>query len=127
MRELRGPDAPAAGDAAGGPAGGDVLLRAIAAARAEAASLAGELTEARERLRREADEADECRRRRELAERIGDAETARVAARFQRSHEARVQVLGRKIDVLKDERGLALDELDELLEFARREAGGDAG
>lgn len=120
VRELRGPDE-ASGPAVAGGAG-DGLSRAIAAARAEASAVERELHRTEDRLSDEESAAAVCLRRRELAERIGDRDTARVAARFQNRHEERAALLRRKRDVLRDEQSLTRVELEELLDLARTEA-----
>lgn len=124
VRELRGAE-----DAPGSAAGvdGDGLSRAIAAARAEASAVERELHRTEDRLLDEESAAAVCLRRREMAERIGDRDTAAVAARFQNRHEERAALLRRKRDVLRDERSLTRVELEELLDLARAEQPLDAG
>lgn len=115
VRELRGPGEPTDAGA------DDALARAIADARAEVTAVERDLHATEDRLGEEESAAELCRRRRELAERIGDRDTAAVAARFERRHEERAALLRRKRDVLHDERGLARTELNELLDFVRGE------
>ena len=117
VRELRGPDGAPAPDDAG--IGVDGLARAIALARAEAGAVRHELERTELRLAEEERAAAVCVRRRELADRIGDSDTAAVAARFQHRHEERAALLRRKRDVLRDESALTRVELEELLDLAR--------
>lgn len=121
LRELRA-------DEVGGAAGAeDPAVRAVAAARAESAVIERELHRVADRLAEEEAAAGVCRRRRQLAERIGDTDTATIAARFQHRHEERAALLRRKGDLLRDERALAHIELDELMELMRTLAVDPAG
>lgn len=114
LREVRDPDEPRA-DAE------DPLVAAIAAARREIGELERELAGVGMRLEREHHSAEACGRRREMAARIGDEETARIAERFARGHAARADVLRRKREVLGDELALARVVLNDLLDLARVE------
>lgn len=114
MRELHGVEASPAPP-------GDAVVRAIANARTAAAVVERELRRTEERLAAEEEAVAVCRRRQELAERIGDRDTAGVAERFGRRHAERVAVLRRKREVLRDEHALARQELSELVELARAE------
>jgi hypothetical protein len=68
------------------------------------------------RTRREATEEREneqvCRRREDMARRIGDEETVRIAIEFAVRHGERATVLERKIDVFVEERALLARDLD---------------
>jgi hypothetical protein len=68
------------------------------------------------RTRREAEEEREneqvCRRREEMARRINDAETVRIAAEFAVRHAERAGVLERKVVVLVEEHALLARDLD---------------
>lgn len=123
VRELRGPEAE---PRAAGHGVEDGLARAIAGARAEAAAVELELQRTEDRLTDEEAAAAVCLRRREMAERIGDVDTAAIAARFRNRHEERAALLRRKRDVLRDERALTRIELAELLDLARADAPQDA-
>lgn len=57
---------------------------------------------------------DDTLRRRGQAERIGDAETVRVADEFAARHQARVEVLEEKVRAAKAEWDLAVREADEM-------------
>lgn len=114
LREVRDPDEPAAGAE-------DPLVAAIGAARREIGELERELGGVGMRLEREQRSAQECERRREMAARIGDEETAQIADRFARGHAARADVLRRKHEVLADELALTRVVLNDLLDLARVE------
>jgi hypothetical protein len=69
-----------------------------------------ELSSTHAELARSRDEEASCRRREEAALRIGDAETARLAAEFGARHARRSAVLVRKVEVLEAERVLHIEE-----------------
>lgn len=117
LREVRDP----ADAGASGPAG-DALAAAIASARAEVRDLERDLEATRQRADAEAESAGLCERRKAQAERIGDVDTARVAARFAARHVERLGVMQRKCAVLDDELRLARTTLNELLDLARAES-----
>ena len=114
LREVRDPDQPAPG-----PSTLDPLAGAIAAARAEVRDLERDLAASRTRADAEAESAAVCERRRDQATRIGDEDTAQLAARFGRRHAERLAVTRRKCEVLEDELRLARTTLTELLDLAR--------
>lgn len=66
-------------------------------------------------LRRERELLAQCERRRAAAERIADAETARVAGEFAERHRERVAVLERKFDAARAELDLRTREADEMM------------
>lgn len=74
-----------------------------------------DLARARERASAEGREAKTCRRREAMARKIGDQETADVAARFGRKHEERQQVLQEKAAALEAEARLAESEYRDML------------
>lgn len=76
--------------------------------------LDAELSAARRNAAAERSEEAVCRRREGLAEKAGDAETARIAAEFAVRHAERALVLERKVEVLEAERGLLLRDLDRM-------------
>jgi hypothetical protein len=84
------------------------------------------LGETRMRLEVERRELETVRRRRVLAEGIGDAETVRVATRFERQHEERVTVFARKVDVQEAELALADREVAEMTAELRHVLQGQA-
>ena len=116
LREVRDPDE--------GSAAPDPVVSAIATARAEIVTLERDQASAEGRLAAETDAAGVCERRREQAERIGDAATARIAGAFGRRHAMRAAVLRRKCAVLEEELTLARATLNELLDYARVDASG---
>lgn len=72
--------------------------------------LRGGLTKSRERLAGEERELETVRRRKQLAERIGDRETVDIAAKYEHMHAERVEVLKQKLSAQEAE--LALAERD---------------
>ncbi len=88
------------------------MQRELRSARVAMEKLDGEIR----RTRREAGEEREneavCRRREEMARRIGDEETVRIAVEFCARHAERASVLERKGEVLAEERALLVRDLD---------------
>ncbi len=76
--------------------------------------LDAELSAARRNAEAERAEEAICRRREGLAQNVGDAETARIAAEFATRHEERARVLERKVEVLEAERRLLVGDLDRM-------------
>ncbi len=76
--------------------------------------LDSELDTARRNAAAEREEEGVCRRREGLAHKIGDAETARVAAEYAERHAQRAVILERKVEVLEAERGLLLQDLERM-------------
>ncbi|HEU0014157.1 MAG TPA: hypothetical protein VFQ45_10760 [Longimicrobium sp.] len=66
-------------------------------------------------LERERRMLDDAVRRGGLAERIGDAETVRVAAEFAEKHRRRIAVLEEKVRATADEHALRRDEVQEMM------------
>ncbi len=64
----------------------------------------------------ESREVETCRRRESMANRIGDEETARVAAEFAEKHEKRKGIQDRKALALREEMDLRRSEVEEMLE-----------
>lgn len=60
-------------------------------------------------------EAKTCRRREEMAQRIGDEETAKVAAEYAEKHEQRQEIQARKALALKEEMELKKKEIEEMI------------
>ena len=69
-----------------------------------------DLAQAREKAAAEGREAETCRRREQMARKIGDEETADVAARFGEKHEQRQRVFLEKAEALEAEARLAESE-----------------
>jgi len=65
---------------------------------------------------REAKDADTCRRREDMANGIGDPETARIAAEFAKKHENKHEVLTTKANALEKELALLRVEVTEMIE-----------
>lgn len=66
--------------------------------------------------KREARDAATCRRREKMARKIGDDETADVAAEFAEKHDRRREVLEAKAHALKEEQNLGKAEVTEMVE-----------
>lgn len=99
------------------------MRREMVEARATLPELDAVLARARGELERERRELADCRRRGELAERIGDAETARVAGEFAERHARRVEVLEEKVRAAQAERDLHAEEIQRMSrEYKKAEA-----
>jgi hypothetical protein len=72
------------------------------------------LTKARQRLAVEEKELETVRRRKELAERISDAETVGIAAQYEQMHTERVGVLRQKVEAQEAELALAEREVGQM-------------
>ncbi|MFL5575255.1 MAG: hypothetical protein ACJ79S_04735 [Gemmatimonadaceae bacterium] len=72
------------------------------------------VSQTRVRLAEERRELETVRRRKRLAEGIGDAETVAVAERFERHHAERVDVLERKLGAQEGEVAIAEREVEEM-------------
>ncbi len=82
-------------------------------------ALMKELEATRKRADAEKREAEVCRRREALACRIGDIETADIAAKFAEKHRRRFRVLTEKGDAIQAEVRLRESEFDEMLDQIR--------
>lgn len=91
------------------------MKRALALAKLGVEDLAQSAEVTRQRLTAERESLATATRRRTLAEGIGDAETASVAAKYETQHAERIAVLERKLDAQEAEHGLAEREYDEML------------
>lgn len=78
------------------------------------ADLRDGLAKSRQRLETEQRELETTRRRRTLAEGIGDRETVEVASRYEALHAERVDVLTRKVDAQERELAIAEREVEEM-------------
>src|SRR5687767_14815950 len=78
------------------------MRRDLAAARAALGRLEADLVQARKDLSAEEEAEQTARRRSEMAERIGDADTVRIAVEFAERHAHRAGILRRKVEVLGD-------------------------
>lgn len=97
----------------------DGLIRGMqkeaVATRAGLEGLKEQLARARKRAEAEAREAQVCRRREEMARKIGDAGTAEVAAEFAEKHAARERVLSDKATAIEAEIRLYETEYADML------------
>lgn len=87
----------------------------IREAKARLRTLHAQAEEARAEAGRESEEESTCRRREELARRVGDEETARIAAEYAVRHARRRDVLERKAAALREEHALRAGELAEMM------------
>lgn len=85
------------------------------ATRAGLESLKEQLATAQRRVAAEEKEAGVCRRREELARKIGDSETADIAAKFAEKHENRHQVLTDKARAIEAEIRLLEAEFGDMM------------
>jgi len=97
----------------------DGLIRGMqkeaVATRAGLEGLKEQLERARKRAEAEGREAEVCRRREELARKIGDTATAEVAAEFAEKHTARQRVLSDKAKAIEAEIRLGETEYADML------------
>lgn len=112
-RELQGDAATAAGQAPG-------MRREIEHARSDLTRLEKQIEGAVQRAESERGEAATARRRQDMARRIGDEETARIAGEYAVKHEEYAGVLERKVDVLRAERDLWRRDLIAMQDALRR-------
>ncbi len=91
------------------------MRREMTAAKAALPELGEAVGRVRAELERERDLLAQCERRRTLAERIGDAETARVAADFAGRHRERAAVLEQQAEAAEAEHSLRSREAAEML------------
>jgi phage shock protein A len=87
------------------------MRRELVATRAALPELSDDIVRVKAELDRERDLLTQCERRAQMAERIGDAETVRVAKEFAERHAGKVDVLEQKLTAAQAE-----------LEFRRKEA-----
>ncbi|HEX6643725.1 MAG TPA: hypothetical protein VF037_03555 [Gemmatimonadales bacterium] len=103
------------------------LRDAVIEAKAAVSSMRDQLGVTERELATEQRQLADAERRGRLAEEIGDAETASVAARFGTKHRERVAVLERKLAVQQEELGLAARELDDMMAELRKAAPSGGG
>ena len=106
-REIHAPDDTFAspGDKA------SAMRRDLAAARAALTRLESDLAQARKDVAAEEESEQTARRRAEMAQRIEDADTIRIAQEYAGRHAQRANILRRKVEVLQDELAMRRDEL----------------
>jgi phage shock protein A len=88
----------------------------LADAKSHLAALDQQIAHARIQVKRDGDEEVTCRRRGEIAHKVSDEETARIAFEYAVRYERRRAVLERKIVALDDERVIRAVELQEMAE-----------
>jgi hypothetical protein len=98
----------------GAGAGSRAMLAQVARARSEVARLDQQIAECQQGRDTEQAEAEVCARRERLARRIGDEETAAIAADFRVRHEERATVLASKLEALVAERRIRGRDLGEM-------------
>lgn len=101
-RELSAPDQPGRATA---------MQRDLYAARGALARLQGDINQSKKDLAGEEEQEQTARRRAEMARRIEDAETIRIALEFANRHAQRADVLRRKVVVLEEELAMRQEEL----------------
>jgi hypothetical protein len=88
----------------------------LAVAKSHLAALEKQIEHARIQVKRDGDEEVTCRRRGEMARKVSDEETARIAFEYAVRYKRRRAVLERKIVALDDERVIRAVELQEMAE-----------
>jgi phage shock protein A len=91
------------------------MYRELTSARSYLGRLEDEVRNTAAAVNREEEELATCLRREELARRIGDEETARVAAEFAAKHQQRLEVLKEKEAALSREVVMRREEAEEML------------
>ena len=86
--------------------------------------LRGGVEATRRRLEAERAELETVRRRKGLAQQIGDAETVAIADKFEKHHGERVAMLEKKLDAQESELALVEGEVREMTEEFKRAAAG---
>ena len=91
----------------------------LAEARAHLASLEKQIEQTRVQVARDEKEEATCRRRGEMARKVDDEETARIAFEYATRYERRREVLERKVVALDDERVIRAADLKEMADRLR--------
>ena len=97
------------------------MRRDLAAARAALNRLESDLVQARKDRAAEDEAAQTARRRADMAQRINDTDTVRIALEFATRHEQRAGILRRKVEVLADELAMRREELGSMEQDAAAE------
>ena len=92
-----------------------LMRREMVDARAALPVLDEAVRETEAELTAERKAIEQCLRRQKMAERIADAETARVATEFAERHQARAEVLEQKLDAVRAEREMRGREVEEMM------------
>jgi len=90
------------------------MQREFSSAQSALDKLDGEIRRTRREAGEERENEQVCRRREEMARKIDDEETVRIAAEFAVRHAERATILERKADVLVQERQLVERDLDSM-------------
>ena len=90
------------------------VYREVAGVRNQLDELDAAIGDTGQRLKHEKEQIEACVRRESMARKIGDDETAGVAAEYRTRHQERADVLERKLEALEAERGLCLRDLEEM-------------
>jgi phage shock protein A len=91
------------------------MQREIVDAKALISELESQVERARKEARSEAEQADVCTRREEMARRIDDTETADLAARYAERHRKRQALLEQKVAALDEELAFRRKDAEEML------------
>jgi hypothetical protein len=91
----------------------------VVSAKETLRALHAQIEQTRAQILHESSEETTCRRREELARRVGDEETARIAAEYAARHARRREVLGRKVAALDEEHAMRAAEVAEMLARVR--------
>jgi len=90
------------------------MIREVTDARAHLSGLEDQLQKTETRLAKEREAAATCRRREEMARKVPDEETARIAAEHAVRHEERASVLEQRRSALTAEIALARRDVEEM-------------
>jgi hypothetical protein len=104
-REVAGDESPGSGKAR-------AMQREFNSAQEALDRLDGEIRRTRRESEEERENEQVCRRREEMARRINDTETVRIAVEFAVRHAERAGILERKVSVLVEEHALLARDLD---------------
>jgi hypothetical protein len=115
-----------ADDETGGSTRIRAMQREFGAARRALDKLDDEIRRTRRESEEEREQEQVCRRREDMARRINDEETVRIAVEFAVRHAERAGVLERKVVVLVEERTILARDLDGMKKSLEEEAGPEA-
>lgn len=91
------------------------MQRELVDTRALVSDLEAQIERARKEAQHEADQAEACRRREEMARRIEDTETADLAAQYGERHRKRHELLEQKISALEEELSFRRRDADDMM------------
>lgn len=105
-----------------------LLQGALVEAKVAVAGMRDALAASESQLAREQQQLADAERRGQLAAQIGDQETIKVAEQFVARHGERIALLGRKVEVQREELRLAEADLDQMTtEWKRAKTGTEPG